>query len=86
MTVKKRLLERYSAKELQDSSRTKTISFAIVAAWFLSLILTGYYQSYVLALICGYLIFPVVGVAHNFVHMKNNPFKYLYLVTGFSPK
>jgi len=54
--------------------------------WFLALILTGYYQSYLMALICGYLIIPVTGVAHNFVHMKNSWFKYFYLVTGFTPK
>ena len=31
-------------------------------------------------------MFPVTGIAHNFVHMKNSLFKYFYLVTGFTPK
>jgi hypothetical protein len=48
--------------------------------------MTGYFTSYTLALLCGYLMFPVTGIAHNFVHMKNSLFKYLYLVTGFTPK
>lgn len=48
--------------------------------------MTGIYQSYYLAILCGYLIIPAVGVAHNFVHMKPSVFKYLYNLTGFTPK
>jgi hypothetical protein len=48
--------------------------------------MTGIYSSYLLAFICGYLILGVTGVAHNFVHMRPSIFKYLYLVTGFTPK
>jgi len=37
-----------------------------------------------MAAISGILLFPMVGIGHNFVHMKNHPFKYFYLMTGFT--
>ena len=36
-----------------------------------------------MAVITGILIFPLVGVAHNFVHMRDHPFRFLWLFTGF---
>jgi len=37
-----------------------------------------------LAMISGALIYPIFGVAHNFIHMKNHPFRFLWSFTGFS--
>ena len=56
----------------------------IIGIWLCLLVLTGYYQSLILAVLCGFFIYPIVGVAHNFVHMKNHPFRFLWLFTGFT--
>ena len=54
--------------------------------WLALLILASKYHSYALLVLGGYMMIPVVGIAHNFVHLKPSAFKYMYLVVGFSPK
>ena len=46
--------------------------------------MTAITQSYILAIVCGLLLYPIMGVAHNFIHMKNHPFRFLWLFTGFT--
>lgn len=46
--------------------------------------MTGYFQSFLMAVICGLSIYPILGVAHNFLHMKDHPFRFLWLFTGFT--
>jgi len=48
--------------------------------------MSAIYQSYSLGILCGILVYALVGVGHNFIHMKNNFYKYLFLMTGYSPK
>lgn len=83
-TVKKRLMKTYSAAVLQDSSQSVVEGSLFVVLWLFCFLLMGIYESSLLAVVCGALIYPIVGVAHNFVHMKNHPFRFLWLTTGFT--
>lgn len=47
------------------------------------MVLTGYYESYLLAIVTGFITLSLNGVAHNFVHKKPNMIKHFYLLSGF---
>ena len=52
----------------------------------IAFLLTGYLHSFFMAVVSGLLIFPILGVAHNFLHMRDHPFRFLWLLTGFTHK
>ena len=41
-------------------------------------------MTYLYAAISAYLMIGMIGVGHNFVHHKENLFKYFFIVTGFT--
>lgn len=42
------------------------------------------YLPYVFGACCSVLLIGMVGIGHNFVHHKDNPFKYFFALTGFT--
>lgn len=71
---------------LQNSEQSTKIGTFFLILWAIAFALTGLYQSTLLAALCGALIYPLAGVAHNFLHMKNHPFRFLWLLSGFTHK
>lgn len=52
--------------------------------FFTFLTIAALYQSYLAAAVCSFLLLGIVGIAHNFVHHKDNKFKYMFLLAGFT--
>jgi hypothetical protein len=49
--------------------------------------LTGYLQSYTIAILCGSLMMNFNGIGHLFIHRKDgNPLRHAFLLIGFSAK
>ena len=48
--------------------------------------LTGFFSSYLLAVLTGFLTMALNGVAHNFVHKRPNLYRHLYILSGFTAK
>ena len=48
------------------------------------LTLAAVYHSYLSAAVCSFLLLGIIGIAHNFVHHKDNPYKYFFLLAGFT--
>jgi hypothetical protein len=80
------MLSKFTINLLQDCSKTEKIGLILFSIWLFCFVMSAINESYILAMICGYMMLGVTGIAHNFIHMKPHPFKYFYLVTGFTPK
>ena len=78
------MLSKYSAAELQDNSRTRVLAGINLVVFLISFMLTCYTHSYMMATLTGYMMVILVGMGHNFVHQKENPWRYLFEFTGFS--
>ena len=85
-TVKKKILNKYTVEELSDSTASERRAMVLFSIWFLLISLTGYLNSYILALLTGFFTLVLNGVAHNFVHKKPNLYRHLYLLSGFTAK
>ena len=83
-TLKRRVLEKYSLKEIQDESQSKVYGVILAVALFICLSLALYFHSYLLGMLCSPIMIGIIGVAHNFVHHKESPFRYLFFPTGFT--
>jgi hypothetical protein len=77
-------MAKYTAAELQDNSKSAVDGIILFTLWLAVFFLTGYYESVLLAVLCGLMLYPIVGVAHDFLHMKDHPLRFLWLITGFT--
>lgn len=57
----------------------------MLIVWLVLMILTGLYQSYLLAIITGFITVSLFGVAHNFIHQKPHILRYCFSLTSFIP-
>jgi phosphoglycerol transferase MdoB-like AlkP superfamily enzyme len=69
---------------VQDWSNSVNDGLLLLAIWLVLFILSGVLHSYLFAILCGLSMYPIMGVAHNFIHMRWHPFRYLWLLTGFT--
>ena len=83
-TLKRRVLQKYSLKEMQDETHSKLLGIGILIAWIICITLTIANHSYLWAMVCAPLMVGLVGIGHNFVHHKENPFRYFFFLTGFT--
>lgn len=83
-TLKRKLLSKYSAAELQDNTHSKRLSLQIVALFIAVFLVTCYTRNYFIAAIAGFLLVGVVGEGHNLMHQKKNPYRYLFSLTGLT--
>lgn len=79
-------MKTYQPKQLQDWSKSVKDGVVFLSIWLILFVLASIFQSYLLSVLCGLSIFPLLGVGHNFLHMKHHPFRYLWLMTGFTPR
>lgn len=78
--------------EIQSEAQTKLHAYLILTLFFFFFGLTTYligvehssFWPYLTAAISAFLMLGIVGIGHNFVHHKDNYFKYYFLLTGFS--
>jgi hypothetical protein len=82
--VKRKVLEQYSPQQLQDWSGSVYNGMLLISISLVLFILSGVLQSYLLAAVCGLSLYPLLGVAHNFIHMRWHPLRYLWMATGFT--
>lgn len=73
-----------SVKEIQDGSVSKRRAYIILVAFIVTLLTTAYTSSYIAAACCSILLLGMLGIGHNFIHHKTNPFRHFYLPTGFT--
>jgi hypothetical protein len=86
--IRKRILAKFSAAELQDSTSTDIVCYSFVFVWFILVALASYFHSYIAAFGCGYLMAAFYGVGHIYIHRKDkmNILKHVYLLIGFSAR
>lgn len=86
--IRKRILSKFSVKELQDSTSTDKVCLTYVISWFTLLSLASYLHSYILSIACGLLMLGLYGIGHLYIHRKdqNNFLKSAYLLSGFSSR
>lgn len=91
-TIKRRVLERLSIKEIQSETVSKIYGCIFLAFFLVALIVTAKSidmenpsnMTYLYAAIAAFQLIGIVGIAHNFVHHKSNLFKYFFVLTGFT--
>jgi len=82
--VKEKVLKKFTVEQLKDESHSILFAKIFVALFLTFLMITAIYQSYLSAFVCSFLLLGIVGIAHNFVHHKENPYRYLFLLAGFT--
>jgi cytochrome b involved in lipid metabolism len=83
-TLKRKLLSKYSADELQDNTQSKLLTFKILGLFLVCFLITCYTRSYLMAALSGFILVSVVGEGHNFMHQRVNPFRHVFGLTGFT--
>ena len=92
-TVKREMLQEMTIEEIQSETKSKiyAVFFLLMFAIFLWLSASSIDPAlesnipYVYGLFCSLFLVSFLGIAHNFVHHKDNAFKYIYVMTGFTP-
>jgi hypothetical protein len=82
--VKRRALKEYTPGDIQDWSKSVNNGLFLIFVFIALFVLSGLFRSYMLAILCGLSMCPLLGIAHNFIHMRWHPFRYLWMVTGFT--
>lgn len=86
-TIRKRILSKFSVQELQNTSKTQIKCALLLLIWLILLALTGYLQSYVLAIISGFWGLTNWATGHLFGHKKDTHiFRHLFLLIGYTAK
>jgi len=67
-----------------DETQSKLYAKVFLTLFFVFLTIAAFYQSYLAAGVCSFLLLGIVGVAHNFVHHKTNSYQYMFLLAGFT--
>lgn len=91
-TVKRELLKEMTVEEIQDETKSKISALIILG---LLILFVGLAASsidaehksilpYFFGACCSVLLIGMVGVGHNFVHHRDNYFKYFHCATGFT--
>ena len=78
--------------EIRSESMSKIYSIILIGLLFLTIGLSvnsideerKSYMPYVYGAMSSLLLISMVGVGHNFVHHKENIFKYAFIVAGFT--
>lgn len=55
-----------------------------ITLFLIFLTLSAVWKSYLCAAVCSFLLLGIVGIGHNFVHHRDNYFKYAFLLAGFT--
>jgi len=91
-TVKSRLLKEMSVEDIQDESKSKRHALVVALFFLTSLLLTLYSidpitpskWTYLFTTLTACSFIGMLGIGHNFVHHKDNLYKYFYMFTGFT--
>lgn len=82
--VKRRVLKEYHPDQIQDWSKSVMNGVILIIVFLTLFVLSGLLHSHLLAILTGLSMCPLLGIAHNFIHMRWHPFRYLWMVTGFT--
>lgn len=91
-TVKREMLKEMTVEEIQDETQSKRSAIIILGLLVFSLLLTAAsidaqhasWLPYVFGSLCSLFLIGMVGIGHNFIHHKDNVFKYFHCATGFT--
>lgn len=86
--IRKRILSKFSVKELHDRTETDKICLIYVLCWFTLVSLASYFHSYILSIVCGLLMLGLHGIGHLYTHCKDEKslLRHTYLLVGFSSR
>ena len=81
-----------SVAQIQSEQKSKIHAFIILGLLLLSIFITAKtinmpehpYLPYIFCSLASILLVGMVGIGHNFVHHKQNYFKYFFVATGFT--
>jgi hypothetical protein len=78
-------LEKFTVEEIKNWDKSKFYAHIFIVLFVVFLTIAAYFESYLSAAVCSFLLLGIMGIGHNFVHRKDNIYKYFLLAAGFTP-